>query len=93
VLIDTGSFLLAERTRQVLRNATAAPVHTAVWTHGHVDHCFGVELYEREAGRRVRVIAHEGVSRRYRLTQGKAGPKAAITLDAAAIARAVASSD
>jgi alkyl sulfatase BDS1-like metallo-beta-lactamase superfamily hydrolase len=48
-------------------------VHTAVWTHGHVDHCFGVELYEREAGQRVHVIAHEAVPRRferYRLTRG-----------------------
>jgi glyoxylase-like metal-dependent hydrolase (beta-lactamase superfamily II) len=73
VLIDTGSFLLAERTRAVLRSAVAAPVHTAIWTHGHVDHVFGVELYEREAGRAVRVIAHEAVARRfarYRLTHG-----------------------
>ncbi|HEX3482093.1 MAG TPA: alkyl sulfatase dimerization domain-containing protein [Kofleriaceae bacterium] len=73
VLVDTGSFLLAERTRAALRAATAAPAHTAIWTHGHVDHCFGVELYEREAGRAVRVIAHEAVPRRfarYRLTRG-----------------------
>jgi alkyl sulfatase BDS1-like metallo-beta-lactamase superfamily hydrolase len=38
-----------------------------------IDHCFGVELYEKEAGRAIRVIAHEGVSRRfarYRLTRG-----------------------
>jgi glyoxylase-like metal-dependent hydrolase (beta-lactamase superfamily II) len=73
VLVDTGSFLLAERTRAALRAAIAAPAHTAIWTHGHVDHCFGVELYEREAGRAVRVIAHEAVPRRfarYRLTRG-----------------------
>jgi glyoxylase-like metal-dependent hydrolase (beta-lactamase superfamily II) len=73
VLVDTGSFLHAERTRAALRAAIAAPAHTAIWTHGHVDHCFGVELYEREAGRVVRVIAHEAVPRRfarYRLTRG-----------------------
>jgi glyoxylase-like metal-dependent hydrolase (beta-lactamase superfamily II) len=73
VLIDTGSFALAEPTRAVVRKATSAPVHTAVFTHGHVDHCFGVELYEREAGRTVRVVAHEAVARRferYRLTRG-----------------------
>jgi len=71
VLVDTGSFLLADRTRKVLRDATRSPAHTAIWTHGHVDHCFGVELYEREAGQPVRVIAHEAVTRRferYRLT-------------------------
>src|SRR5262249_46471943 len=73
VLIDTGSFVLAERTRGILRGVVTAPAHTAIWTHGHVDHCFGVELYEREAGRAMRVIAHEGVRRRfarYRLTRG-----------------------
>jgi alkyl sulfatase BDS1-like metallo-beta-lactamase superfamily hydrolase len=73
VLVDTGSFVLAERTRAVLRGVIAAPVHTAIWTHGHIDHCFGVEGYEREAGRAIRVIAHEAVTRRfarYRLTHG-----------------------
>jgi glyoxylase-like metal-dependent hydrolase (beta-lactamase superfamily II) len=73
VLVDTGSFVLAEETRVALRTATDAPASTAVWTHGHVDHCFGVDLYEKESGRRVHVIAHEAVSRRferYRLTHG-----------------------
>jgi glyoxylase-like metal-dependent hydrolase (beta-lactamase superfamily II) len=73
VLVDTGGFQLAERTRALLRGEIAAPAHTAIWTHGHIDHCFGVDLYEREAGRAVRVIAHEAVTRRfarYRLTHG-----------------------
>jgi alkyl sulfatase BDS1-like metallo-beta-lactamase superfamily hydrolase len=72
VLVDTGSFMLAEPTRARLRGVTKRPVHTAIWTHGHVDHCFGVELYERDSGRRVRVIAHEAVPRRferYKLTR------------------------
>jgi len=73
VLVDTGSFILAEPTRKRLRDVTKRPVHTAVWTHGHVDHCFGVDLYERDSGRRVHVIAHEAVARRherYKLTHG-----------------------
>lgn len=74
VLVDTGSFMLAEPTRAVLRKATLAPVHTAIWTHGHVDHCFGVELYEQEPdGQPVHVIAHAAVPRRferYALTRG-----------------------
>lgn len=73
VLVDTGSFLLAEPTRAKLRDVSKQPVHTAVWTHGHVDHCFGVELYEKDSARRVHVIAHEAVARRfdrYRLTRG-----------------------
>lgn len=74
VLVDTGSFLLAEPTRVLVRRHTSAPLHTAVWTHGHVDHCFGVELYEREPNApRPHVIAHEAIERRfarYRLTNG-----------------------
>jgi alkyl sulfatase BDS1-like metallo-beta-lactamase superfamily hydrolase len=72
VLVDTGSFMLAEPTRARLRGVTKRPVHTAIWTHGHVDHCFGVDLYERDSGRRVRVLAHEAVPRRferYKLTR------------------------
>ncbi len=72
VLVDTGSFILADPTRKRLRELTRRPVHTAIWTHGHVDHCFGVELYERESARKVRVIAHEAVARRherYKLTR------------------------
>lgn len=72
VLVDTGSFVLAEPTRARLRTVTKKPVHTAVWTHGHVDHCFGVDLYERDSGRRVHVVAHEAVTRRferYKLTR------------------------
>src|SRR5687767_14127734 len=61
VLVDTGSFLLADKTRRVLRGETQTPAHTAIWTHGHVDHCFGVEHYEKETGAPVRVIAHEAV--------------------------------
>ncbi len=73
VLVDTGSFVLAEPTRVVLRKLTTERAHTAVWTHGHVDHCFGVDLYEKEAGHSVHVIAHEAIQRRferYRLTRG-----------------------
>jgi alkyl sulfatase BDS1-like metallo-beta-lactamase superfamily hydrolase len=72
VLVDTGSFILAEPTRARLRQITKRPVHTAVWTHGHVDHCFGVEMYERDSGRKIHVVAHEAVPRRharYKLTR------------------------
>src|SRR5689334_22316995 len=69
---DDG-LVLADKTRALLRGVTTAPAHTAIWTHGHVDHCFGVEGYERDAGRHVHVIAHAAVPRRferYRLTRG-----------------------
>lgn len=72
ILIDTGSFFLAAATKGLVRTYTPSPLHTALFTHGHVDHVFGVPLYEAE-GRKARVIAHEAVPRRferYRLTRG-----------------------
>lgn len=76
VLVDTGSFIFAPLGHNVVRAWTAAPLHTAVFTHGHVDHCFGVDLYEADSGARARVIAHEAILdryARYRLTKGYNG--------------------
>ena len=77
VLIDTGAFLLAPMVHQQIRTWSAAPVHTAVYTHGHVDHAFGLEFFEREAEAkgwaRTEVIGHEALPARfdrYQLTAG-----------------------
>jgi alkyl sulfatase BDS1-like metallo-beta-lactamase superfamily hydrolase len=72
VLVDTGSFFLAAPTKGLVRVFSQKPLHTAIFTHGHVDHCFGVDLYEAE-GPKARVVAHERVAARfdrYRLTRG-----------------------
>jgi alkyl sulfatase BDS1-like metallo-beta-lactamase superfamily hydrolase len=80
VLIDTGSSLLSGAARDTLRGWTDQPLHTAVFTHGHIDHCFGVERYDDENRERglppPRVIAHEAVPARfdrYRETAGYNG--------------------
>jgi alkyl sulfatase BDS1-like metallo-beta-lactamase superfamily hydrolase len=73
VLVDTGSFLLSAQVHTHVRAFTPRPLHTAVYTHGHVDHCFGVERYEAEQPARACVVAHERVParfERYRLTRG-----------------------
>src|SRR3954463_11996015 len=44
VLIDTGGMLVAPRAHEDLRRLTADPVHTAIYTHGHVDHVMGALL-------------------------------------------------
>jgi predicted esterase len=64
VLVDTGSFFLAVPTKALVRSFTQRPLHTALFTHGHVDHVFGVDLYEAEGGP-ARVLAHEAVPRRF----------------------------
>jgi alkyl sulfatase BDS1-like metallo-beta-lactamase superfamily hydrolase len=72
VLFDTGSFFLAAPTKALVQRYSPRRLHTAVFTHGHVDHVFGVPLWEAEGGP-VRVVAHEAVPRRfarYQLTRG-----------------------
>lgn len=80
VLVDTGGYMVAGMVVQALRGWSDAPVHTEVFTHGHVDHVFGAPALDKEAddaGRaRPRVIAHEALPPRfdrYKLTAGYNG--------------------
>lgn len=80
VLVDTGGFLLAPAVHEAIRAWSDAPLHTAIYSHGHVDHVFGVPVFEQEASDRgwpaPRVVAHEGVVARfdrYRRTAGYNG--------------------
>ncbi len=71
VLFDTGAAQFVPRAHQLVRGWSKAPLHTAVFTHGHIDHVAGVELYE-ESGP-ARVVAHAAVPARfarYGLTAG-----------------------
>ncbi|MFO0762372.1 MAG: alkyl sulfatase dimerization domain-containing protein [Byssovorax sp.] len=72
LLIDTGSFFLAAASKAMIQGYSKKRLHTALFTHGHVDHVFGVDLWEAEGGK-AHVLAHEAVPRRfarYRLTRG-----------------------
>jgi len=77
VLIDVGGSVVARQVHEIVRAWSSRPLHTAVYTHGHIDHVFGVPLYEEEARRTSaappRVVAHEAVVARfdrYRLSAG-----------------------
>jgi alkyl sulfatase BDS1-like metallo-beta-lactamase superfamily hydrolase len=77
VLVDTGGFLLAPGVHEQIRRWSDEPLHTAIYSHGHVDHVFGVPLFEAEAEsngwRPPHVVAHRNVPKRfdrYRLTAG-----------------------
>jgi alkyl sulfatase BDS1-like metallo-beta-lactamase superfamily hydrolase len=69
VLVDTSSPFLAGRVHDVLAGWRGDPLRTAVFTHGHIDHVFGVERYEADAAERgappPRVVAHEAVPARF----------------------------
>lgn len=80
VVVDTGSRELSGSAHDQVRGWTDAAVSTVVFTHGHIDHVFGVERYEAEADEagqpRPVVVAHEALPARfdrYRLTAGYNG--------------------
>src|SRR3954451_11316080 len=61
LLIDTGGLFTAPAAHEELRRLTDAPVHTAVYTHGHVDHVMGAT----KLGEDATVVAHERVNARF----------------------------
>jgi len=69
VLVDTGSQLFARAALDELRRWSTDRVHTAVYSHGHIDHVFGVPLIEEEAATQgwapPTVIAHEALPPRF----------------------------
>ncbi|MEZ5321126.1 MAG: alkyl sulfatase dimerization domain-containing protein [Microthrixaceae bacterium] len=75
-LVDAGSPLHADAIVGEVRSWTADPLRVAVYTHGHVDHIYGVARFEAEGNGDAHVIAHEAVTRRfdrYELTAGYNG--------------------
>ena len=80
VFVDTGSSLAAPSIHAAIREWSPKPLHTAVYSHGHIDHVFGVGIFEDEATEKgwaaPRVIAHEALPERfdrYVLTAGYNG--------------------
>jgi alkyl sulfatase BDS1-like metallo-beta-lactamase superfamily hydrolase len=69
VLVDTGSQPMARRVHETLRSWSGDRLHTAVYSHGHIDHVFGVPVFEEEAVAKAwappRVIAHRAMPARF----------------------------
>ncbi len=72
VLIDTGPFQpgLQERAFAGVRSFAKDRVHTAIYTHGHVDHAYGLPPFLREAESkgwaRPEIVGHVDVAPRMR---------------------------
>lgn len=68
-MVDTGSSVTAALGHQELRRWTAQRLNTAVFSHGHIDHVFGVGVFEEEARAEgwptPHVVAHEDVAKRF----------------------------
>jgi alkyl sulfatase BDS1-like metallo-beta-lactamase superfamily hydrolase len=69
VVVDTSGVFHARTVHETMRRWSRNRLDTAVFTHGHIDHVFGVEIYEAEARDNgwapPRVIAHELVVDRF----------------------------
>lgn len=81
LLVDVGSWLLAPQAHAAVRSFSKAPIHTALFTHGHVDHVTGVGPFEDDAqrgGGSLRVVAHRAISDRFRRYQATRGYNGAI---------------
>src|SRR5262245_48154200 len=72
LIVDPGFGQTSDTVRDAVRGWSDAPLTTAVYTHGHVDHAFGLRAF-LEAGERPQIIAQENCLqrfRRYELTHG-----------------------
>jgi len=77
VVVDTSGVFHAKSVHDTIRTWSSSRLDTAIFTHGHIDHVFGVDLYEEDARTNgwapPRVIAHEAIAarfERYRMTAG-----------------------
>lgn len=65
VLVDTGTKQFAPVIAAMLRQKTQAPVHTAIYTHGHIDHAYGLEAFLMPGQKRPRVIGQRAMPERF----------------------------
>ena len=69
VLVDTASSFVATAVHDELRRWNGGRLNTAVYSHGHIDHVFGVPVWEAESAERgwpaPVVIAHEALPARF----------------------------
>jgi len=77
VLIDTSNYAARDKTFSAVRAIDAAPVASAIFTHGHADHACGMPPFFAEAAEkgwpRPRIVGHRNVAARfarYRSTNG-----------------------
>lgn len=68
VLVDTAKPTAASQTLAAVRRWDDSPVHSVIYTHGHIDHTSGIKVIDEGADAkgvaRPRVIAHRNVLRR-----------------------------
>ena len=64
VLVDTGMAPAGPAILEAIRSVTDKPIHTIIYTHGHVDHAYGTWAI-MEAGETPEIIAHSALKPRF----------------------------
>jgi glyoxylase-like metal-dependent hydrolase (beta-lactamase superfamily II) len=65
VLVDSGVAALGPVLAGMLRQKSQAPIHTAIFTHGHVDHAHGLTAFLKPGQAKPRVIAQRKMLDRF----------------------------
>ena len=65
VLVDSGMAPLGPVLAAMLREKTKVPIHTAIFTHGHVDHAYGLEAFLIPGQAKPRIIAQKNMLARF----------------------------
>ena len=64
VLVDPGFTHTSGSVHELVRRWSDAPLRTALYTHGHVDHAFGLRAF-LDAGERPEIVAQEACAARF----------------------------
>jgi len=64
VLVDTGMGPAGPAILDAIRSVSDKPIHTIIYTHGHVDHAYGTWAI-MEAGETPQIIGHELLEERF----------------------------
>lgn len=78
VLVDCGLERLGGMLAGMIRGRTRAPIHTAIYTQGHVDHAFGLRAFLADGQPAPRVIGHRAMPARFARYERTAGYNQAI---------------
>jgi glyoxylase-like metal-dependent hydrolase (beta-lactamase superfamily II) len=65
VLVDSGTVQFGPTLAQMVRQRTSRPVHTAIFTHGHIDHAYGLKEFLQPGQALPRVIAQQAALERF----------------------------
>ena len=65
VLVDTGMSPAGPALLDAIREVSDKPLHTIIYTHGHVDHAYGAWALLEAGATPVQIVAHEKLLSRF----------------------------